>query len=109
MALIELYREVGDRRYLDLASFFVSVRGRGLVAQANKSEAFPVPPTYLVDHEPIANMSDFAGSHAVRALYLFTGATDLYLETGDAVLWNALKRLWRRALMKTYITGGFWV
>jgi DUF1680 family protein len=52
-------------------------------------------------------MSDFAGSHAVRALYLFTGATDLYLETGDAVLWNALKRLWRRALMKTYITGGF--
>uniref|UniRef100_A0A7J3Z794 Glycoside hydrolase family 127 protein n=1 Tax=Ignisphaera aggregans TaxID=334771 RepID=A0A7J3Z794_9CREN len=107
MALVELYREVGDRRYLDLANFFVSVRGRGLVAQANKSGTFPASPTYLVDHEPIENMSDFAGSHAVRALYLFTGATDLYLETGDAVLWNALKRLWRRALMKTYITGGF--
>jgi DUF1680 family protein len=64
-------------------------------------------PVYLVDHEPIKMMSDFVGSHAVRALYFFTGATDLYLETGDQELLNALKRLWRKALRKIYITGGF--
>lgn len=109
MALVELYRESRDRRYLDLASFFIDIRGRGYVTQTNRNEVFAIMmnPVYLVDHEPIKMMSDFVGSHAVRALYFFTGATDLYLETGDQELWNALTRLWRKALRKMYITGGF--
>jgi DUF1680 family protein len=107
IALVELYRETRDRRYLDLANFFIDIRGRGYVTQTNKNELFRMNPVYLVDHEHIKMISDFAGSHAVRALYFFTGATDLYLETGDQELLNSLKRLWGKALRKMYITGGF--
>ncbi len=106
MALVELFRESGDRKYLELARFFIDVRGRGLVTQTNKNPFIRIDSVYLVDHEPIRIMNDFAGSHAVRALYLFAGGADLYLETGDEELLNALKRLWRKMLLKMYITGG---
>lgn len=106
MALVELYRESEDRAYLDAARFFIDVRGYGKVARQVPEKNRPVNPVYLVDHAPIKYMEDFAGSHAVRALYFFGGATDLYLEIGDQELWDALKRLWVKTTMKMYITGG---
>jgi DUF1680 family protein len=43
----------------------------------------------------------------VRANYLFAGAADLYLETGDQKLWGPLEAIWKNAVeKKTYITGG---
>jgi DUF1680 family protein len=108
LALIELYRETRNKNYLDLAKFFIDIRGRGLVAQTTKETIFGLmhSPLHLLDHQPIRVMNDFAGSHAVRTLYFFAGATDLYLETGETELWEALKRLWRKYLKKIYITGG---
>ncbi|MEM0027133.1 MAG: glycoside hydrolase family 127 protein [Ignisphaera sp.] len=108
LALIELYRETGERKYLETAKFFIDFRGRKRIANLHK---VPYPllffsHEYLVDHENIRDMQDFVGSHAVRTLYLFAGATDLYLETGEERLIEALKRLWRKTLLKMYITGG---
>ncbi len=110
LALVELYRETGRKDYLELAKFFIDIRGRGYVANTNKlGELYPmlrVSPVHIVDHAPIREMSDFAGSHAVRALYFFSGVADLYLEIGDLALWDALERLWNKAMKKIYITGG---
>ena len=45
--------------------------------------------------------------HAVRQLYLLAGVADVYVETGDASLLEALERLWAEMVAtKTYLTGG---
>ncbi|TXT60428.1 MAG: hypothetical protein BAJALOKI3v1_910005 [Promethearchaeota archaeon] len=45
--------------------------------------------------------------HAVRALYLYSGAADLYSETGDESLLDAMELLWLKMVKgKIYITGG---
>jgi DUF1680 family protein len=45
--------------------------------------------------------------HAVRAMYLYCGMADLYAETGEPALLDALQRVWRRMLKyRMYITGG---
>uniref|UniRef100_A0A7C3RMU1 Glycoside hydrolase family 127 protein n=1 Tax=Dictyoglomus thermophilum TaxID=14 RepID=A0A7C3RMU1_DICTH len=96
MALVELYRETGDKRYLNLAKFFIDERGKGLIGGE----------TYHIDHKSFRELTEIVG-HAVRALYLNCGATDLYLETGEKELMEALERLWKNFVeKKMYITGG---
>jgi len=96
MALVELYRETGDKRYLNLAKFFIDERGKGLIGGE----------TYHIDHKPFRELTEIVG-HAVRALYLNCGATDLYLETGEKELMEALERLWKNFVeRKMYMTGG---
>ncbi|MBZ4649406.1 beta-L-arabinofuranosidase domain-containing protein [Thermosipho sp. (in: thermotogales)] len=101
MALVELYRETGDRKYLEMAKYFISARGKGL-ASVLKNPG----PEYFIDHKPFVELEEITG-HAVRALYLCSGATDLYLETGNEQLWQVLNRLWGNFVSKKmYITGG---
>ena len=81
MALVELYRTTGERKYLDLAGYFLSV------------QKFPEK------HE--------IEGHAVRAGYLCSGAADYFAETGDRPTMEALERLWTDvADRKMYVTGG---
>lgn len=81
LALVELYRTTGHKRYLDLAGFFMGVL------------KFP-------------DMPELRG-HAVRAMYTCCGGADYYAETGDAVYKEAGERLWRDLTSaKLYITGG---
>lgn len=98
IALVELYRETGDKQYLDLSKFFIELRGRG------KLDYDP----YFVDNKPFKHLEKVPpGAHAVRFLYLAAGATDIYLETGEKELWNAFEKLWLDAInKKMYITGG---
>jgi DUF1680 family protein len=43
----------------------------------------------------------------VRANYLFAGAADLYLESGDPALWTSLEAIWQNVTTtKLYVTGG---
>ncbi len=96
MALVELYRETGRREYVELSRFFIDCRGRGLVGGSE----------CLIDHKPFRELDGITG-HAVRALYLNCGATDLYMETGDKSLLETLERLWRSmARRRMYVTGG---
>ena len=100
MALIELARETGHDRYLALARFFIKARGHGLLTGGRFGDA------YFQDDVPFEKMETLAG-HAVRALYMACGVTDLYLETGEAGLLPRLERLWSRLTAKRmYITGG---
>ncbi len=45
--------------------------------------------------------------HAVTAAYLWCGAADVYAETGEKALLDALERLWDDVTeRKMYVTGG---
>ncbi|WP_432574392.1 glycoside hydrolase family 127 protein [Kineococcus sp. SYSU DK005] len=100
MGLVELYRETGNRDYLDLALWFVDARGHGIVERHGKE------PTYFSDRVPVREATSPEG-HAVRAVYLTAGAADVAAETADADLLAALARQWEGMLAsKTYVTGG---
>jgi uncharacterized protein len=100
MALVELYRETGRARYLDQARYFLEARGHGLL-QGGWFDR-----TYFQDHVPLRALDRMAG-HAVRGLYYACGATDLYLEAGDADLLATLERLWGHMVEnQLYVSGG---
>ena len=102
LALVELYRETGEARYLKLASFFVDQRGRGRVSGLRH-----VGPGYMQERVPLREAVVVEG-HAVRQLYLNAGATDLYLETGERAWLETMRRLWQdMTTHKMYLTGGF--
>lgn len=100
MALVELFRETGERAYLDLARYFVDARGHGLM------QGYGHAPTYFSDRVPVRAQTTVEG-HAVRAVYLAAGATDVAAELGDEELLQALARQFAAMLAsKTYLTGG---
>lgn len=102
MALVELARATGERRYIDLAQFLVDVRGHGMLGSA--FDRFGS--AYHQDHQPFGALDEIVG-HAVRAVYLNAGVTDLYLETGEMALRDALDRLWQSmTARKMYVSGG---
>ncbi|OIK02185.1 glycoside hydrolase family 127 protein [Streptomyces monashensis] len=95
-ALAELYRETGERRYLDLAAYFVDRHGHGLLGHD----------AYCQDRVPLREATTVEG-HAVRQLYLLAAATDLATETGESRLRAATERLWHAmTTTKTHLTGG---
>ncbi|MBR7835718.1 glycoside hydrolase family 127 protein [Actinospica durhamensis] len=95
-ALVELFRETGERRYLDLAGLLVDRRGHGLLGGEG----------YFQDRVPLREARSVEG-HAVRQLYLLAGAADVAAETGDRSLLAAGERLWEAmAATKTHLTGG---
>src|SRR5215813_7335635 len=98
LALVELYRLTGDKRHLMLAEYLL----RG-------DERIPLKHENYVYHFcgiPFTSRTKLEG-HAVRAMYACCGATDYYLETGDATFWKTLNTLYDDLLAgKMYITGG---
>lgn len=95
MGLVELYRTTRDRRYLDLAAAFVDMHG-----------SRPGGTDLRQDRVPLRQETQVVG-HMVFATYLYAGAADVYLETGDRSLLEALERLWRDLTEhKLYVTGG---
>ena len=80
MALVELYRETRERKYLDLACYFIEHAGAG-------------------------EMEQLAG-HAVQILFLMCGLVDAYMETGEDSYRRTSDRLWKTwSKKKMYVTG----
>lgn len=99
-AMVELYRETGDRAYLDSAAGFVGRRGNPT------THTVPFGPEYFQDHEP-PRTATMATGHAVRQLYLDAGCVDVAVETGDAELLAAVERRWESAHhRRMFVTGG---
>jgi DUF1680 family protein len=77
----------GERQYLDLAAFFVDQRGSGTMRGYGRGSG------YHQDRVLVREATEVEG-HAVRQLYLTAGVTDIYMETGEQALLDALTRLW---------------
>ena len=104
LALAELYRETGDRKYLDQSIYFLEARGR----QPSLMPAVPgaYDRSYYQDHLPVTDQTEVVG-HAVRATYLATGMMDAALESHRPDMARAATNLWESAFeRKAYITGG---
>lgn len=107
MGSVELYRTTGEKRYLDLANIIINNRGRKRGKIGTTEWGRPLGGTDLnQDRRPLRQETEVVG-HAVFYTYLYAGATDAYMETGDKSLLTALERLWHDLTeKKMYITGG---
>lgn len=95
MGLVDLYRTTGDAKYLDLARKLIDMRD--LVPNGSDDNQ---------DRIPFRRQTAAVG-HAVRANYLYAGAADVYMETGDATLLVPLQKIWDDVTRhKLYLTGG---
>ncbi len=98
MALVELYRTTGKREYVDLAGYILHGDDRIPLTVGQI--------TYMFCGIPFTSRTRLEG-HAVRAMYACCGATDYYLETGDAEYWKTLNHLWADLTEhQLYVTGG---
>ena len=76
-------------------------------AWARTARRRPVWPALLAGPHYRSGTPASVEGHAVRQLYLLAGVADVYMETGDASLLQALERLWAEMVAsKTYLTGG---
>ena len=93
IGLVRLYRITGKQQYLDLAKFFLDVRG-------------PKGNPYNQAHERVVDQRAAVG-HAVRATYMYTGMADVAALTGDKKYLEAIDAIWEDVVSKKlYITGG---
>jgi DUF1680 family protein len=95
MALAKLYLVTGEKKYLDLAKFFLDKRGH----TERRDE-------YSQAHKPVTEQDEAVG-HAVRAVYMYSGMADVAALTGDTDYVCAIGNIWDNVVTKKlYITGG---
>lgn len=95
MALAKLYLVTGQKKYLDLAKFFLDKRGYTSIKQE-----------YSQSHKPVLEQNEAVG-HAVRAAYMYSGMADVAALTGDSDYVRAIDNIWENVVSKKlYITGG---
>ncbi|HJA92959.1 MAG TPA: glycoside hydrolase family 127 protein [Candidatus Eisenbergiella merdipullorum] len=113
MALVRLYEQTGDKKYLDLSRFFIDQRGTrpyyfDLEHPENVKKGHENELRYVYNqaHLPVRQQGEAVG-HAVRAVYLYSGMADVARLTGDESLYAACEKLWNNMTQqKMYITGG---
>jgi DUF1680 family protein len=114
LALIKLYHLTGDRRRLDLASYFINERGKkphyfdieAKVRGENPESFWARTYEYNQSHKPVREQ-DKAVGHAVRAIYMYTAMADLAADLGDDALKRACELLWDDVTARRmYVTGG---
>ena len=107
LALIKLYRYTNEKRYLDLAEFFIAQRGAN--DKDKRSNCLPDGSAYGFDfqsHAPVTEQKEALG-HAVRAMYLYSAVADLAKELQDPRLAETARTLFDNINeKKLYITGG---
>ena len=100
LALVKLYKTTGNRRYLDLSDWYLQQRGHGYFSNKSGNQ------DYCQDKVPLKEQTTITG-HAVRAMYLYTGAADVGAAKNDIGYMKAMKKVWEDVVFrKMYITGG---
>lgn len=102
IGLVKLYRVTGNRKYLDLAKYFLDIRG-----QEVENVKFPQSlDIYFQSHIPVIDQDEAVG-HSVRATYMYTGMADVAAIVSDESYIKAIDRIWENVVhKKIYITGG---
>ncbi|WP_460557943.1 glycoside hydrolase family 127 protein [Ferruginibacter profundus] len=92
----KLYRVTGKKEYLELAKFFLDLRGTP--GHLNQE--------YSQSHIKVIDQHTAVG-HAVRATYMYTGMADIAALTGNKEYLSAIDDIWHDVVdKKIYITGG---
>lgn len=92
LGLAKLYLVTGEKKYLNLAKFFLDVRGYG--------------EEYMQNHKKVTEQKEIVG-HAVRACYMYAAMADVAALTGSQEYIPALNDLWEDVVgKKMYVTGG---
>jgi len=95
IGLVKLYRVTGERKYLDLAKFFLDARGTR-----------PDGEEYSQSHKKVVDQTEAVG-HSVRATYMYSGMADVAAILKDEAYLNAITKIWEDLVYrKMYITGG---
>ncbi|MDE2857404.1 MAG: glycoside hydrolase family 127 protein [Chloroflexota bacterium] len=114
LALVKMFRETGEKRFLDLASYLIDERGQA--PHYYDQEAYDrgdSPKDYWAQtyrycqaHLPLREHTE-ANGHSVRACYLYAGIADVALETGDEDLLRLSRLLWDDLTRhQIYVHGG---
>lgn len=121
LALVKLYQVTKDIKHLNLAKFFIDERGKQPLYFDEEFEkrnheshfSYLYPPygmysngsKYAQYHLPIRNQETFVG-HAVRCMYMVSGAIDVAKLTGDEKLFQVCRQLFNNMVQRRmYITG----
>jgi DUF1680 family protein len=104
LALVKLYNVTGEKKYLDFAYWLLEERGHGH-GDENKSP-LNIPAVYYQDDKPLRETTDIGG-HAVRAMYLYCGMSDVAALKNDTGYIEAMSRVWDDVVLRNmYLTGG---
>jgi DUF1680 family protein len=96
--LLKLYHITGKKEYVQLTKKFLDLRGDS----AHRKIRGP----YSQDHLPVVQQDEVVG-HAVRAVYMYAGMTDIATLYNDFAYLDAVNKLWDNMISKKmYITGG---
>lgn len=102
LALVKLYKTTKNDRYLKLADWYLKQRGHQYYPYGSNW----ITPDYWQDVKLVKDQTEITG-HAVRAMYLYTGAADVAALTGDEGYMNAMKTVWEDVVYRNmYLTGG---
>jgi len=94
MGLAKMYRATGKKEYLELAKYFLDLKGSGVRGD------------YAQSHKPVTEQDEAVG-HAVRAVYMYSGMADVAALTGNRAYLAAIDRIWDNVVQKKYyVTGG---
>ena len=104
LALVKLYKITNNRQYLNLADWLLSERGHQKAVGYTWTDWKDT--AYAQDKIPVRAQKEITG-HAVRAMYMYTGAADVAAITGDEGYISAMKTVWEDVVYRNmYITGG---
>ncbi len=104
LALVKLYKVTKNDNYLKLADWLLSERGRKLAKGYTWTDWRDT--AYAQDVLPVKEQKEITG-HAVRAMYMYTGAADVAAQTGDTGYMKAMRTVWEDVVYRNmYITGG---
>ncbi|MFE3847076.1 glycoside hydrolase family 127 protein [Flavobacterium sp. LB3P45] len=96
--LVKLYKITKNKAYLNLAKYYLDNRGN--------SKNHKLYGAYSQDDIPVIQQKEAVG-HAVRAVYMYAGMTDIAVIENDKAYGDAVNNLWSNMVnKKMYITGG---
>ena len=104
LALVKLYKVTNNIAYLNLSDWLLSERGKKLAKGYTWTDWKDT--AYAQDVVPVKEQKEITG-HAVRAMYMYTGAADVAAQTGDTAYLKAMRTVWEDVVYRNmYITGG---